>query len=98
MKAAFASTVTLLLLISAVQAQPGSNPTKSVDDFFRDFAADWVRHDPGLATSTRYFKGEEQDRLERQLTSQTLAWKRDRIQRAREGLAQFEKFDRSKMT
>jgi hypothetical protein len=98
MKAAFASMATLLLLFSVAQAQPGSNSTKSVDDFFRDFAADWARHDPSLATSTRYFTGEEQDRVERQLTPRTLAWKRDRIQRARQGLVQLQKFDRSKMT
>ena len=66
-------------------AQNSPSPTPSMDDFFRDFTADWVRHDPNLATSARYFSGDEQDRLERQLTPQTLDWKRDRIQRARQG-------------
>jgi hypothetical protein len=45
----------------------------SIDDFFRGFTADWIRHDPNQATSARYFSGDEQDRLERQLTPQTLA-------------------------
>ena len=37
----------------------------TIDDFFRDFTADWIRHDPNLATRARYFTGAEQDRLER---------------------------------
>src|ERR1700745_3675860 len=70
----------------------------TIDDFFRTFTDDWVRHDPNLATSTRYFTGEEQDRLERQLRPETQAWKRDRIRRARQGLAELRKFDRARMT
>ena len=37
---------------------------RSIGDFFRAFTDDWVRHDPELATATRYFTGDEQDRLE----------------------------------
>src|ERR1700722_11750168 len=70
----------------------------SIDDFFRDFTADWIRHDPNQATSTRYFSGDEQDRLERQLTPQTLTWKRDRIRRARKGIAALAKFNRASLT
>src|SRR5580704_14287376 len=72
--------------------------TPNIDDFFRDFTADWVRHDPNQATSARYFSGDEQDRLERELTPQTLAWKRDRIQRARHGVAGLRKFDNGPLT
>src|ERR1700733_8854135 len=81
-----------------IGAQNPSNPTPKIEDFCRDFTADWVRHDPNLATSARYFTGDEQDRLERQLTPQTLAWKLDRIRRARQGIAQLGKFDRSSLT
>jgi uncharacterized protein (DUF885 family) len=86
----------------AVAAAPtfaqSPNAPPSIDDFFRDFTADWVRHDPDLATSARYFSGVEQDRLERQLTPQTLAWKRDRVQRARQGLAELRRFNRPSLT
>jgi uncharacterized protein (DUF885 family) len=75
-----------------------SAQTRSLDDFFRDFTADWVRRDPSLATSTRYFTGDEQDRLERQLTPQTREWKRDRIQRARRGIAELRGFNRAALT
>jgi uncharacterized protein (DUF885 family) len=70
---------------------------KNIDDFFSDFTADWVRHDPELATRTRYFSGDEQDRFERQLTPRTLAWKRERIQLAQKGLVQLHTFDRANL-
>jgi uncharacterized protein (DUF885 family) len=71
---------------------------RSIADFFREFTDDWVRHDPDLATLTRYFSGAEQDRLERQLTPRTMEWRRDRIRRARQGLAELRRFDRSHLT
>ena len=70
----------------------------SIDDFFRDFTDEWVRGNPNQATSARYFTGEEQDRLERQLTPETRAYRESRIQLARKGLAGLAKFDRSRMT
>jgi uncharacterized protein (DUF885 family) len=72
--------------------------TRTIDDFFRDFTADWVRHSPTLATSSRYFTGDEQDSLERQLTPDTRDWKLDRIRRAREGLAELAGFKRTPLT
>jgi uncharacterized protein (DUF885 family) len=71
---------------------------RTIGDFFREFTDDWVRHDPDLATSTRYFSGAEQDRLERQVTPRTLEWRRDRIRRAKQGLAVLRRFDRSGLT
>jgi uncharacterized protein (DUF885 family) len=70
----------------------------NIDAFFRDFTAEWMRGNPEAATATRYFTGEEQDRLERQLTPQTSAYQHERIQLARRGLAELSKFDRNKMT
>lgn len=86
------------LVAAPVFAQSSPTSTPTIDDFFRDFTANWVRHDPNLATGARYFSGDEQDRLERQLTPQTLAWKRDRIQRARQGIAELGKFNRAPLT
>jgi uncharacterized protein (DUF885 family) len=83
---------------AALAATSRVTAAPSIDDFFRDFTADWVRYDPNLATSTRYFSGDEQDRLERQLTPQTVAWKRDRIRRARQGIAGLAKFNRASLT
>jgi uncharacterized protein (DUF885 family) len=94
--ASVASGAALAATPAFAQSSPSTTP--SIDDFFRDFTAEWVRHNPNQATSTRYFSGDEQDRLERQLTPETLAWKRDRIQRARQGLAELRKFNRASLT
>src|SRR5712691_726754 len=70
----------------------------TIDDFFNSFTAEWVRGNPNLATSSRYFSGDEQDRLEQQLTPVGSAYQLSRAQLARKGLADLKKFDRSKMT
>ena len=81
-----------LIAATALRAQG------SVDDFFRDFSAEWIRANPNQATATRYFTGPEQDRLERQLTPVTAEWRRARVVLARRGLAELDKFDRRRMT
>lgn len=93
----------LLGLFSAPAQQRSSRQTSSsqqtgIDDFFRSFTDEWVRGDPEAATSRRYFTGEEQDRLERQLTPFTLAWAESRVQLARRGLSELARFDASKFT
>ena len=58
-------TIPLTALIAVLtQVVPAQQST--LENFFSDFSADWVRHDPSLATATRYFTGDEQNRLERQ--------------------------------
>jgi uncharacterized protein (DUF885 family) len=94
----FLAVALLSLLASALSAQPNTPNSKAVEDFFRDFPAEWVRGDANLATRTRYFTGAEQDSLEQQLSPVTAAWKRGRIQLARKGLAQLKTLDRAKMT
>ena len=80
---------------AASKAAFAQNPAAgTIDDFFRDFTDEWIRINPSLATSLRYFTGEEQDVLERQLTPLTIASARQRLQLARKGLAELSKFDR----
>ncbi|MBL8269127.1 DUF885 domain-containing protein [Steroidobacter sp.] len=88
--------------VSQANQAPASNqaatPSRSpVDGFFARFTDEWVRADPDLATSARYFSGDEQNVLEQQLTPRTRAYTLDRIKRAKRGLADLQKFDRSKM-
>ena len=78
--------------LGLAQTPPG------IDDFFNNLTTDWIRHDPGSATRSRYFTGDEQDRLARQLTPRTLDWRLDRIARARKALVELRKFDRVRMT
>ena len=76
--------IALIGAASQAPAQTSANqPSPAIDDFFRDVTADWVRHDPTLATRANYFTGDEQDQLARQLTPRTIEWRRDRIARAR---------------
>ena len=79
-----------------VEAQPTAVAT--IDDFFRDFTADWIRHDPELARRTRLLSGSVQDELERHLTPRTRAWREERIDRAQRGLASLAKFDKAALT
>ena len=71
---------------------------QSIEKFFDDFTAEWVRRDPDLATASRYFSGAEQDRLEQQLTPNTRAWEQERIALARRGLSELAKFDTAKLS
>lgn len=86
-----------ILLMSVTLAAPAAWAA-SIDEFFDTFTAEWVRGNPNLATALRYFSGEEQDRLERQLTPQTRKYTEDRMQLARKGLSELRKFDRSRLT
>lgn len=69
-----------------------------IDAFFDRFTKDWVRSDPQLASRTQMFTGEEQDKLDRELTPQTQAYDQQRVQLARKGLAELKRFDRSKFS
>lgn len=82
-------------LTLAQTAAPASH--SALESFFTRFTDEWVRADPDLATSSRYFSGEEQHRLEQQLTPRTRAHALERIERARRGLAELRKFDRGRM-
>lgn len=87
------SLVTLLLFSACVSALDAS-----IDDFFTAFTDEWMRANPSLATGTRYFTGPEQDRLDRQLSSQSIAAERARIELARRGLVTLATFDRATLT
>jgi len=93
MKLAGLCITSLLLVVLTLGAQQ-----RDVDDFFDSFTAEWVRGNPDLATSARYFKGLVQDRLERQLTPLTNDYRRTRIQLARRGVAELARFSPAKMT
>jgi uncharacterized protein (DUF885 family) len=87
-----------LLLLSGVAVATPQTPPETIDKFFSDFTAEWISGNPNAATATRYFTGPEQGRLERQLTPETEAYRRERIKLARKGLAELRRFDRTKMS
>ena len=75
-----------------------SATSASIGDFFREFTDEWMRANPTLATTNRYFTGAEQDRLDRQVTSQSLAAKRARNALARRALATLATYPRQTLT
>src|SRR3954469_16488431 len=82
------------LATGAIGAEIAFGQQRSIDAFFNEFTDEWVRHSPGLATSQRYFTGEEQDRLERTLAPVTAEESRRTIALAKKGLAGLKGFDR----
>jgi uncharacterized protein (DUF885 family) len=87
-----------LLPFLALGLAPLAAAEESFDAFLDRFTADWVRHEPQLATEIQYFTGAEQDTLDRRLTPVTAAFQQDKAVRARAGLAALAKFDRTKLT
>jgi uncharacterized protein (DUF885 family) len=85
--------VASLLVVAVPSAQ-----TRSIDDFFREISDGWVRLNPDIAVRSRYFSGDEQDRLEQQISSYTDAAERQRLDFISRGLADLERFDRSRLT
>jgi len=94
-------SVPLILGIAPLQVQAAApaahstqavKPNKAFDAWSDRFAEDWVRQNPQLATSTQYFSGAEQDRLDRQLTPLTQAQRKKMINLARTGVARLDKF------
>src|SRR5438067_4072187 len=87
----------VVVISTAAVAQAPARPA-AVEEFFRDYSAEWVRMDPNTARETRYFTGAEQDRLERQLTPYTSAFQHARVALARRGLARLALFDRVRVS
>jgi uncharacterized protein (DUF885 family) len=94
----FAFAISCAVINRPYSSSAAQAPQAAVDKFFSDFTAEWMRGNPNAATATRYFTADEQDRLERQLTPETDAYRRARINLARKGLAELRKFDRGAMT
>lgn len=69
-----------------------AKPNKAFDTWAERFAEDWVRLNPQLATSTQYFSGAEQARLDRELTPLTKAQRQKVQAQARNALARLEKW------
>ena len=88
-----AAAAVALLCGVAADGQP-----RQIDEFFRDFTAEWIRGSPNLATRSRYFAGAEQEQLDRRLTPESDDYRRARIALARKGLEELGAFDRSKMS
>ncbi len=90
---AIAGFVALLLASACAAAKD-----VPIDDFFTDFTNAWMRANPTLATMNRYFTGAEQDRLERDVSSPSMASKKVLIALGRRGLAALASYPRELLT
>jgi uncharacterized protein (DUF885 family) len=88
----------LVVVVAAALAAGLRAQQPSIDRFFDRFTDEWMRLQSDDAAAARYFTGEEQDRVERQLAPQTLSYQRERIRLARRGLDELKAFDRAKLT
>ena len=70
----------------------------SIDEFFQRFTDEWARRDPNFAIGARYFDGDEQDRLNREITPVSHEYELQRIRFARDGLAELATFDRDALS
>jgi len=82
---------------SAAVAAPAAKaaaakPNKAFDTWAEKFAEDWVRMNPQMATSTQYFSGAEQAKLDRELTPLTKSQRQKMQALARTGLARLDKW------
>lgn len=80
------------------QMPSAARDAQSVSEFFTDFTDRWMRRNPNAATASRYFDGELQDALDRQITPQTDAHDRETVALARDGLVRLAAFDRAAMS
>jgi uncharacterized protein (DUF885 family) len=90
-----------LFLVCIFALTAPSAQQRSIDDFFRELSDGWVRMNPNLAVSTRYFSATsdvEQNQLEQQLTSYSDAAERQRLAYLERGLDGLKRFDRARMT
>lgn len=103
--AAVRVALVLLAAVAAVFPTVGRAQPTAVQRFFDEFTADWVRNDPNLAVSNRYFAASAgasadaalQTRLERDITPQTEAYRREKVERARRGLGRLGTLDPNAM-
>jgi len=86
-----------ILVGCVVVATDMSAQRPTIEDFFRGFSDEWVRMDPNLAVASRYFSGEEQARLDRQLTQLTDEYSERRRALARRGLIELRLFTEADM-
>ena len=88
----------LAVALSMLAASTQPSAQRTIDDFFREFPDEWMRTGANAAVAMRYFSGEEQDRLDRQLTPMTSEWRQARVSMAKRGVTELRQFDPRQMS
>jgi uncharacterized protein (DUF885 family) len=66
--------------------------------FLDSFADEWMRRQPSASTASRYFEGEAQSELDRQLTPMSEAFQAETVALARRGLSELARYDGAALT
>jgi uncharacterized protein (DUF885 family) len=88
----------VILAVAVIAGATVQSQQQTLTQFFDRFTDEWMRGSPNAATQSRYFSGEEQDRMERQVTPQTREYRQQRVKLAQRGLDELRRFDRARMT
>jgi uncharacterized protein (DUF885 family) len=89
----------LILPIVLASAMLGAQGARQDFSAFVDrYTDDWMRFHSDAAASRRYFTGEEQDALERQIEPETRAQREREIALIRRGLNELTRFDRAALS
>ena len=65
--------------------------------FVQRYADDWMRFHTNAASARRYFRGAEEDAIERQIDMVTRKQRDDELQLIRRGLGELARFDRARL-
>jgi uncharacterized protein (DUF885 family) len=84
--------------IALFAAAPMVRAAESIDAFFESFLKSWMKHEPEMSTSMRFFPAAEQDEMDAKLSDVTDEAAHARIGRAHAGLAALRRFDRAALT
>ena len=84
--------------LATLAAAPMAHAAENIDQFFDSFLNAWMKHEPEMATTMRFFPGAEQEAMDASLSDATDEAAHARIGRARDGLATLRRFDRATLT
>ena len=96
-------TTLVATLVVAIALPAGAEPPPSAARppllaFFDSFADEWMRRQPSASTGSRYFEGEVQATLDRQLTPLNEAFQAETVTLARRGLSELARYDGTPMS
>src|SRR3954465_12045366 len=87
----------LVLATVCVTPAAGQAGDAAFDAWAEDLAAQAMRAEPESATRAQYFKGDEQDAVDRRLTPISKAFRAEQVAFARRALAALNRFEREKL-
>ena len=95
---ALLSALGAAIAVTAAAQTPSSTAKPPLAAFFDSFADEWMRRQPSSSTGSRYFEGETQAALDRQLTPLSEAFQTETVALARRGLSELAQYDGGRLS